>query len=489
MDDVKELDGSVVASSQHIIDDWITDRRMMPLLGIILDVHTADHKNNFSAQQTADLRGVRHECTILATDYLGKQPDILIPHVIITPARHSGIDNFDEDLPRGCSKMVDGSVYDTGLKNIDYAKLDGEWCMVGFVGGAFECPFILCWWPHPANRYDLATSGSGYKGKALVQYDPKKDRSRFLRRINGTYFAINKLGSVYLDTTESNSQVTIKDAKVKRELVSKGGHLQLDIEKSAQLEINFNEKEHKGPRLGAGSTKSAPVTDVDLPHPDQPVTGSPKARSTKRGYRRQKQWETFEKTSRYDLFCENTEAEGDSDKGKKGEALLKAEDTISITVAKGTDTGTMINIAKGKIQLWSDDGTQINVLNDEVQLVTKGGGSVVVKGQVVTVNGLVNVTGPLSVGGVGVPTILGTPFLADLGADYLAKELACATTTLAQWKALAVASTGPLVPLKVAFEAMATAWELYKNSIQAYMTKAILPPAANTYLAKNTTTT
>lgn len=195
---VMEADGTVISSSQHVIEAWQEGTRMPPLLGVILEVYPADQKKNFSAQQSSDLRGTRHECTVLATDYLGKQPDILIPHVIIPPMRHSGIDNFEEDLPRGCSKLVDGSSYDSDFSGVDYSKLDGEWCMVGFVGGAFECPFIMGWWYHPSNPYDMASGGVGYDKKALNQFDIKTGKSRFVRRINGTYFLVNKQGSVYL---------------------------------------------------------------------------------------------------------------------------------------------------------------------------------------------------------------------------------------------------------------------------------------------------
>jgi len=479
-------DGTVLSSSQHQFRSLEADQGMHPLVGIILSVVPADAVDNYTALQSDDFRGIRHECTVLATDHIGQQPDILIKHVTVPPGRHSGVDNYEEDLPRGCSELVDGSTLSSDFSKVNYAKLDGEWCLIGFIGGRIELPFIMGWWPHPSNPFDLATSGHGYKEKALVQTDIKKNRSRFIRRVNGTIFAINKTGDVYLDTTEANSQVSIKDGKLTRKLVDKGGHVQVDVGKTCQLEINFNEKEHQNPRLGAGSTKSTPVTDVDLPHPDQPVTGSPKTRATKRTYRRSKEWETLEKTSSFNLFCENTESDG----GKKGECAVKAEDTISIVVSKGTAKGTMINIAEGKLQIWSNDGSQINVLSDEIQIVTKSGGVIDLKGSTMTVSGKVNITGPLAIGGVGVPPVLGPPFLTDLGTDYLAKELACASTTYAQWQALDAATKAPpLTPLNPPFAALATAWQKYVEAITAFMTKAALPPPANTYLAKNTTTT
>jgi len=481
-----EADGSVAASAQHRPAEFEKMHNMPNMIGIILRVYPADDRLNFTAKQSSDQRGIRHECTVLATDRLGRQPDVPIHHVVIPPQRHSGVDNFEEDLPRGCSKLVDGTSFNDSLAYVDYAKLDGEWAIINFIGGNFDLPYIAGWWHHPSNPFDLTTSASGYKGKALGQYDNKKDRSRYIRRVNGTCFLVNKYGSVYLDTTESNSQTTVKEGKLTRSLVDKGGHVQLDVEKGAQLEINFNEKEHKGPRLGAGSTKASPVTDEDLLHPDQPIAGSPQARPTVRSYRRQKQWETLEKTSSYNLFCENTEAST----GKKGEALLKAEDTVSIVVNKGSDKGTMINIAKGKIQVWSDDGTQVNVLNDEVQIVTKSGGMIDVKGKAVTVSGKVDISGPLAVGGLGEPVVLGNKMMQLLTTYFTAENTAIGPAGMGKYfTALASAfntisiALPPFAPIAASFTDLAAAC----NKLAAADTAAIgqLP----TTLALNTTTT
>jgi hypothetical protein len=422
MDELLEADGSVVSSSQHLIDAWQKDRSMPVLLGIILNVYPADHKDNTTAQQSSDLRGIRHECTVLATDYLGKQPDILIPGVIIPPRSHSGIDNYEEDLPRGCSSMVDGSTFDSSFKNIDYSKLDGEWCLVSFVGGAIEAPFISNWWSHPYNKFDLATCGYGYDGEALVQQSQSKNRSRYMRRVNGTYFLVNKYGSVYLDTTESNSSVSVSSGKLKRELVAKGGHIQVDVESSAQLEINFNAKDHKGARLGAGSTKNAPVTDEDLPHPDQPITSStPTARETTRTYIRGKEYKLFLKTSGLSVFCEDTSSE---DGGQDGTFDARAHDAISLAVQPDGGTATILNIDKDTVTAVTADGSTISLGNDQALMLTAGGG------QISIISGQISITGPTGVT-VSVPATFG-PAAVDgimLGTSFVASQ----TTLFTAW--------------------------------------------------------
>lgn len=476
---VRFLDGTVVASSQTEAEEWLDDRSTPLFIGVILSVKPADEKTNYTALNHDDFKGYRHECTVLAADYLGKQPDLLITNVIIPPGRHSGIDNFEEDLPRGCSGMVDDSQYKDSLQKVDYTKLDGEWCVVGFVGGNIENAFIVGWWPHPANTFDPATSGHAYDDKALVQADLNKGKYRFLRRINGTYVVVNKEGTVYLDTTEANSSVRVKDGSLERTLVDKGGHLQVDICHKAQFEINLNEKEHKNARIGAGSNSASPQTDVDLPHTDQPISGAPKPRPTTRTYIRGKEYELLLKTSNFSIFCEDTEEPGDF--------IVMAHNSITLSQQPDGGTTSTVSMADGVIQIVAADGTQVNVLEDEVQIVTKSGGLINVKGTSITIAGNVDISGPLAVGGpTGQPLVLGTGFTANM-ATYLAAELANANVNATEFGKLATAAVGPLAPLAAAFGALATSWGTYAAAVTALQTAINQPPASNVFLTKAST--
>lgn len=403
---VYNLDGTVISSSQIEYKAWLADRSTAVMVGVILSVHPSDSEQNYTALNHMDYRGYRHECTVLAADYLGKQPDVLITNVIIPPERHSGLDNFEEDLPRGCSSMVDGSTYKDSLQKIDYNKLDGEWCLVGFIGGNIENAFVIGWWPHPANVFDPATSANGNEKKALKQFDPAKNKSRFVRRINGTTVLINKEGSVYLDTTEANSSVQIKSGKLVRTLVDKGGHLQVDLCKKAQFELNWNEKEHKNPRLGAGSTSSSPVTDADLMHPDQPVSGSPKARETSRTFIRGKEYELLVKTSNFNIWCATEGSE-------KGELLILADESITMSQRSGSDPTAFAQVADGGLTLQAKDGSVVTVKDDQIVLASKSGGQISIIGDKMMI------TGP---GGsaMSVPVVFGTgAFGAMMGEPYL----------------------------------------------------------------------
>lgn len=436
---ITTLDGTVVSSSQTEFDDWLADKATPIFHGIILEVRPCDSDKNYSALNAEDFRGHRHECKVLASDYIGREPDLIITNVIIPPDRHSGIDDFDEDLPRGTTGTIDGSHYSDDLRKVDYTKLDGEWCLVGFVGGNIENPFIIGWWPHPANKYDLITSGNKTFGEdlkktSLAQFDTKSGKSRFLRRVNGTVMMVTKNGSVYLDTSEANSTVKIVNGKYTRTLVDKGGDFQFDLAPKAQLEVNFNEKDHKNPRIGVRSNSQEPQTDVELPHPDQPVTGDPKPRETKRTYIRGKEYELLLKTSNFSIFCEKVDGEED------GEFIVQAHDGVTIAQQPSGGIAATMSIRDGKIQLVAADGTQINILSDEVQIVSKGGSVISLKGSVATVSaatialgGAVAVSGAMSISD-GNPA---TPTEAALKGDTYLSEL---TTLLTAIKAYLTAA-------------------------------------------------
>lgn len=308
MSDVISRTGDVISSSQltHPAHKAI-GQGVFPMVGIILSVQPSDAKGNWTAENHPQLRGSRHECSVIAARNYG-MPDSILHNVVIPPQRHSGMDNYEEDLPRGCSKYLDGSAYKADFSDVDMTKLDGEWCVVSFIGGDQQYPYISNWWPHPHNNIDPATSGEtpidGTKAN-LVQCDLKKNRTRRIYRKNGVLTAVNREGSVYLDTTEAGRTIRLEGTKRTASQVDKGGHVQVDVKKKAQFEINWNDKAIKGPKLGAGSVTSNPVHDPDLPHDDQPLSETkPEARATERTFIRGKEYELLLKTSGLNVQCE-----------------------------------------------------------------------------------------------------------------------------------------------------------------------------------------
>ena len=360
-------DGHVISSSQQRHPVLDAGESMWPMVGIILSVQPSDSKDNLAAENHPWFRGARHECTVLAATNYG-QPDSMFHNVILPPNRHSGFDNFEEDLPRGVSSVVDGKVFDLDLYDVDYTTLDGEWCVLSFIGGNIDHPFVSAWWPHPSNNFDPATSGFGHEEEALVQCDLTNNRTRWVRRKNGTILLVNRKGSVYLDTTQADRKIEVKEGKPTVTNSDNGGHVQVDMKKKAQFEINWNEKKDKGPRIGAGSSTeftvqeetlatpatgtSSAVHDEDLPHLDQPIDSkTPQDRPTERTFIRGKEYEVLAKTSKLILAVE---AGG----GCEGEVDLLVDKLIKLKC------GDDIVFDSPKIHLGNDDAMEPLVLGN-----------------------------------------------------------------------------------------------------------------------------
>jgi hypothetical protein len=313
-------DGTVLSSQNWTHDAFHNAENMLPMVGVILSVQPSDAQGNYLSESNINSRGSRNVCTVLAASGY-EQPNLLLTNVVIPPASHSGIDNYEENLPRGLTGMIDPEkVRDLDLYATELDQVDAEWCIVGFVGGRLENPFVMNWWPHPSDNIHPATTGRGYKDKALTQYDLQKNRSRWVRQKNGSLLLLNREGSVYLDTMQAGRRVDMKDGTFNTSQVEKGGHVQLDVKSAAQLEINWNSKEDKGPRIGAGSDAKVtvqsrsfgsddPILDQDLPHHDQPVTGTtPKTRPVERTHTRWREYDILIKTSKLVVACD---AQGD----------------------------------------------------------------------------------------------------------------------------------------------------------------------------------
>lgn len=249
------------------------DRIYVPMLGIILAVYGPDHPLNISSRNvpmqnasTATSKspigiGSRSEARVLILND-GQNHVIDLPNVVITPNSNSGIDDFSEDLPNGCSFMIDGSRFDQSLIGLDKEKLDGDYCVVDFIGGRINQPFISRWWPHPGNRIDPATSDV-QDNKIL------KQGRRSFKRYQGVKLTITSEGNLFIDTTEAGFDVIGSDKGLKRIKQVNGGDVSVSIKKERKLDINFN------PPVQITSDQPGvepPVTQDGLPVSNPPGT-------------------------------------------------------------------------------------------------------------------------------------------------------------------------------------------------------------------------
>jgi len=289
-------DGSVTASAQY--GDSIIDEDMLvtgSMIGLILSVNPSDNEDNLSSGVTSDDRGWRNECRVLIVD-ANSEPNLILENVVIPPSSHSGLDNFDEDLPRGLNKdLIGGMEVPEHFAGIDVSELDAEWCVVNFVGGSIDRPYIENWWNHPRNNYDQATSG----GDFLTQVDIKKNKFRKVRRINGTKLVVSQKGDIYIDTTEANANFVL-DKKPTRKEYDPGGSIQIDVKKTQQLEFNWN-KPVEG--LSASSDDDNQTRDPSLPHYKH-SKGAPAAREKTRTYIRGKEYDVLVHTSKLAIVGE-----------------------------------------------------------------------------------------------------------------------------------------------------------------------------------------
>ena len=410
-----EPDGTVISSSQHQVYADI-NTRMCPMTGVILAVNPSDDETgNLTGGTSPVKRGIRHECIVWAGSDYG-DPDTIITNVIIPPRAASGIDNYEEELPRGCINLIDGSVFDLSFANLDPAKLDGEWCVVDFIGGRIEYPFITNWWPHPSNNFDPSTSGTKVtinpSTEYLKQVDRRTGRSRSIKLRNGYLEVINKRGDYYISTAQSGRKVLLKNESKgsgpqseplgpensgRFTVVSaKGGNFQQDVKHSAQREINFNTTKPTDLPPGAGSTSENIVHDEDLPHYKDPTTASkPVPRETIRTTKRTKEFSDLTSTSRWNIYAKDSTSEKG---GKSGEATIVADSRITLTV--NGSSATMITIKDNEVLIVNQDGTLVEVSADTVQAFTKSGGVFSLKGKKLSIgaeDGIITTT-PVQMG-------------------------------------------------------------------------------------------
>jgi hypothetical protein len=216
-----------------------------PMIGCILEVHPSDIDHNRSAAESIDRRGFLHECTVLITES-ATAAGMILDHVVIPPPTNSGLDDYHEHLPRGTTSLIDGSDLPTSLLGVNPFDLDGDWCVVGFIGGSLDRPFILSWWPHPRNYFDPSTSGAGNpdsqgQGQALNQ------AGRYFRRINGVEHVITNRGDIYLDTRFANSSLQFgtetqpTEGRFSRiEDEDDGGSVMIQVKPSQVVEVSFD---------------------------------------------------------------------------------------------------------------------------------------------------------------------------------------------------------------------------------------------------------
>lgn len=230
-------DGTPVQQSMTINPgDYAQQNLNTLMLGVVLDVLPVDHPDNTSSQQSADRKGHTHQAAVLVLRD-GTSAYLVLDNVTIPPYRPSGLNDFVENLPRGCSGVTSGQTYSPMLHRIDPHDLDGDWCVVGFIGGQMSAPFIVSWWPHARNTFDPATSG---------EYRYLDQDGRYFSRVNGVETIVTTKGNVIVSTRFANSKVVLgsdagsTEGRFPRSEVASGGSIRLEVKPSQEFEMTWD---------------------------------------------------------------------------------------------------------------------------------------------------------------------------------------------------------------------------------------------------------
>jgi len=256
------------------------DTRLMRLnsnlLAVVLRTKTADQPDNRLTAHYTDRRSFGAVCDVLVVN--DGYSDVYWPihNVQVTPDRPSGLDNYGESLPRGCTSYVNGEPYSTSGASQDVKDLDGDWCIVSFLGGNERAPYISRWWPHTRNTFDPQTIGYGSpdstgQGRALDQ--TLNGKFRHFSRINGVEYVVTPRGDIFLSTHYAGSDIkpnpeniTKKGRFIREEAPTKGGGIRVNVKTNQALELNWSPQED-GIGLYEAFDPSLPQTN---PQPQRP---------------------------------------------------------------------------------------------------------------------------------------------------------------------------------------------------------------------------
>lgn len=426
------------------------------MLGVVLEVHASDTNENRSAYQREDRRGYLHTATVLVLED-GRGTYLTLDNVIITPDTISGIDDYYERLPKGCSAQINGQNFNSQLNHIDPYTLDGDWCVVGFLGGSMDQPFILRWWPHSRNVFDPATSGKRNPNNADSQ--PYLDQAgRMFQRINGVEFVVTKQGDLYLSTHRSNSRlnygepVSQDQGRFPRTLdENDGGSIKAWIKKSQSLELDWNppvdglgildsrdaQVPQTNPRGGSSARQDKDSTYVLFDKDRTSVSSPEEIHASSRSILLEGEEETTIKTRTLQVEATDVSVESTN-------VSVEATGSLDVDVSTTTNiTGT------GPVTIQANSTLDLNVTG-----VTNivAGGTLALAGASVSIGAggasggagsITATTGTLTLGSGSLGGVVGgNPLTAAVNAYQAAVAAAAASATVdvAAWQALSTAT-------------------------------------------------
>jgi hypothetical protein len=229
--------------------------------------------------------------------------------------------------------------------------LDGDWCIVGFLGGNVDVPFIVRWWPHPRG-YDAATSGTQNPNNTAAKAYLEQ-AGRHFQRVNGVEFVVTKEGDIYLSTYRANSTLTLGSPLTPSEGrfphttdPDLGGSIKVWVKPTQSLDLDWNT-----PVNGLGVQDLA---EPGLPQTNPGVPGTPAERPNTYVFADQEQVlvevpEIFKVTSRRKVLLTSDE-----------ETTLTIGTSFSLTA----EQDITLSVSSGNVYL--GDGATLQPITDGV---------------------------------------------------------------------------------------------------------------------------
>lgn len=127
-----------------------------------------------------------------------------------------------------------------------------------------QSPYILKWWPSPANRLDPATSGLAFPNPNTGEGNALEQAGRYFSRVNGVECVVSTEGNISISTRFANSKLDLSgksattglgatsitssddafklsdtEGRPSRSSLEDGGSIKLQIKPSQSFEIDF----------------------------------------------------------------------------------------------------------------------------------------------------------------------------------------------------------------------------------------------------------
>ncbi len=216
------------AGKRHVVGQ----RMYWPVIGVIVGVRYADDPQNQSRLSLDAATGAMIEASVLVIDD-GTDGQWMIPRCAIARSAMSDYHNYAEDSIVSPRDLTSGEPFAFDAQSPSPVLIDGDFCLVQFIGGCVDKAVITARWPHPLNNRDPSTAGREDIG-TLDQ------RGRWVRRINGLTLVISRDGDTWIDANTCGRTLNPQTLALDVDRPAIGGLITLNGKPGKPFTLDFN---------------------------------------------------------------------------------------------------------------------------------------------------------------------------------------------------------------------------------------------------------